>query len=320
VIGGRPVRMRFAGRALEPVMLPALAHLERAAGDATDLDIRLWDSASTGVPGPDLPWEAEDVRARGDIHGHEGIRVRMLCDAVSGAITALDREDGTLVYWVSDARVVPWYESGAPLRAALHAWAAGPGRHFVHAGAVGSGGAGVLLAGLSGAGKSSAALACLEAGLEYAGDDYVLLTTDGPPRAHSLYSTAKLDPDALARLPGLAPAVSDFRRGEEEKAVLQLHRHRPDQLRASLPVSAIVLPSIGDAERPTLRRASAAEALRALAPSTILQLPGAGRQAMDAMAGLVRRVPAYALELGTDLDPVPGLIAEVCRTHGAQLH
>jgi hypothetical protein len=304
--------MRFAGLALEPAMLPAFAHASAPASGAPELEILLWDSDSTGVRGPRPPWGRGDVRARGDVCGYEDPEVSVVSDHGSGGITVFHRGRAMIVYWVADSRVIPWYESAAPLRAALHHWAAGANRHLVHAGAVGSGGAGVLVAGPSGSGKSTTALASLEAGLEYAGDDYVILDPGHPPVAHCLYSTAKLDAAALARLPGLAAAVSDFRRGEETKAVLSLHAYRPDLLRRSLRVDAIVLPTIGRDGGPGLRPATAAATLRALAPSSLLQLPGAGQAGMSTMAGLVRRVPAFHLELGPEIAAVPKLVAEVC--------
>jgi hypothetical protein len=229
-----------------------------------------------------------------------------------------DRDRATIAYWVVDAGAIPWHERGAPLRSALHQWAAEGGRHFVHGGAVGSEGGGVLLAGPSGSGKSTTALACLEAGLDYAGDDYVILTGDDAPRAHCVYSTAKLDADALARLPGLSAAVAYFHRGFKHKAVLDLHAYRPGAIRESVPIDAIVLPSVsGSRSEPRMRQARAADALRALAPTTLLQLPGAAQPRMTAMASLVRRVPVLRLELGTDMTAVPELIARICADPGA---
>jgi predicted O-methyltransferase YrrM len=311
-IGGSSVRMRFAGPALEPAVLPAFSHARAPSGDPPDLDVLLWDSGSTGVPAPERPWGLGDVRARGDVLGYDGAGLHLFSDPASGSVTALDRERGEIHYWVMEPSMVPWYETGAPLRGALHHWTAGPDRHFMHAGAVGSDGAGVLLAGPSGSGKSTVALACLEAGLDYSGDDYVIVTLDERPRAHCLYSTAKLDPPALERLPGLASAVSDLHRGEQEKLVLELHGHRPGQPRPWIAVDAIVIPSIGPGPEPRLAPASGAAALRALAPTTLLQLPAADQQGMRAIARLVRQVPAFTLELGPDIGPVPDLVRHVC--------
>ena len=49
-------------------------------------------------------------------------------------------------------------------------------------------------------------------------------------------------------------------------------------------------------------------ALRALAPSTLLQLHPAEPEAFGRMARLVARVPAFAFELGPDITAIPRAI------------
>ena len=312
VLAGSPVRMSFSTEALESAILPAFAHAHGPGSRQPELEIVLWESASRGLPHPTVPWSVGDLRGRGDVRGYENNSVSVFSEPASGSITVLDRDRAKIIYWVVDSRVVPSYERGAPLRAALHRWAAGRDRYFVHGGAVGSDGAGVLLAGPSGAGKSTTAVACLEAGMRYVGDDYIILTTGESPLAHCVYSTAKLDAASLKRLPRLASAVAEFPRRSDDKAVLDLHRHWSHLVRSSVPVNAIVIPCVGRREHPVVRRANAAEALRALAPTTLLQLPGDAHARMRAMAALVRRLPAFGLELGEDTAAATDIIARIC--------
>jgi hypothetical protein len=51
---------------------------------------------------------------------------------------------------------------------------------------------------------------------------------------------------------------------------------------------------------PVLRPISGAEALRAVAPSTIVQAGFGGRGSLATLADLVRCVPSYGLELSPD--------------------
>src|SRR3954465_6780113 len=60
-IAERSVSLRFAGDALLPHLFPAIEHLAGRAGDGEGAEICVWDSASTGVPLPDLPWQPKDV-------------------------------------------------------------------------------------------------------------------------------------------------------------------------------------------------------------------------------------------------------------------
>jgi hypothetical protein len=53
------------------------------------------------------------------------------------------------------------------------------------------------------------------------------------------------------------------------------------------------------------------DALRALAPSTILQHSDESAGGLAVMSGLVRSVPAFVLDLGDDIGRVPAAIAEL---------
>ena len=47
---------------------------------------------------------------------------------------------------------------------------------------------------------------------------------------------------------------------------------------------------------------------RALAPSTLFQLPGARQGSLGTIAAILRRVPVFGLEVGPDLDAIPGAL------------
>ena len=76
-----------------------------------------------------------------------------------------------------------------------------------HGGAVGRNGRVLLLAGKGKAGKTTAALACAEAGWDYAGDDYILVNsrTGG---IEPLYISARLRMDMASAFAHLLPTVS----------------------------------------------------------------------------------------------------------------
>lgn len=195
------------------------------------------------------------------------------------------------------------------MRTILHWWADQGIYQFIHGGAVGLPTGGVLLAGKGGTGKSTTALACLEAGLLYASDDYCLVRTDPLPFAYSVYNTAKLRGDLdLERFPNLAPLVSNQSRQKDDKAVFFLEQHFPEKVSRGFPIRAIILPQITDGKESRLRNASAGVAMTALAPSTLLQLPGAGAMEFKTISNLVRKVPAYILELGTEINRIPDAI------------
>ncbi len=176
----------------------------------------------------------------------------------------------------------------------------------MHAGAVGIGGKGVLIGGRSGSGKSTLTLACVEAGFGYAGDDYVLVTLDPRPVAHTLYTTAKVNPDGLDRLTTLV-GKAGLRR-TVDKALLDLRGCV--EILDSVPIVAVVMPRVrGGASE--LSPLGPADAFRGLSPSTILQMPHRSAEVLETTKKLLTAVPSYRLELGDDLPDAVGLVREL---------
>jgi len=310
-IAGVRVRLRFAGPALEPLVLPALSHLTvPVASTDVALTVALFDSASTAVPMPPPAWGPRDYGAKGEIVGFNDDRIRTVFQPGVDILHLYDAARRVGVYWVAAPAVVPWWESSFPLRTMLHWWAAPSSLQPVHAGSVGRDGRAVLVAGASGAGKSTTALACLDAGFDYLGDDYVLVDV-ASTTAYSLYGTAKLEPENLARFPGLVPLVANPERLGDQKAMVYLDDHRPDRLARTLRLRAIVLPRVTGRPGSGLAPASPAAALRVLAPTTSAQLPGYGREVVTKLGALVRALPCYRLDAGTDLDALAATVASL---------
>jgi hypothetical protein len=319
-VAGRPVRLRFTSGILASLLTPALSHNEIPLANEPELTVLIWDDVSTGTELPvalraylnSLGEWWEHLGPRGEVRQRSDDRIYAAFHLGPNILSMLDLQKGLGLYWVRDAQALPYYEVGSPLRTVLHWWADHGAYQFVHAGAVGTRDGGVLLAGRGGTGKSTTALACLQAGMLYASDDYCVVRADSEPRVHSVYGTAKLRGEVdLNRFPGLAPLVMNKTRLENDKALLFLHQHFPERVCRELPLKAILLPRVTDGKPARLRPARRAEALLALAPSTLFQLPGAGADALRRMAELVLAVPAYQLEVGSDLAAIPHVIQEL---------
>jgi hypothetical protein len=163
-----------------------------------------------------------------------------------------------------------------------------------------------MLVGRGGSGKSTSALSCLDSNLLYAGDDYVAVEErpGDRPLVHSLFSSGKLEPGHARRLPHLpAPTLGD---DSEEKVVFYVHDHFPDRTCTQFPLRAVLAPRITGETR--IVPMSPAAALRALAPSTLLQLHPPDPGAFAGMARLLAAVPAFAFELGPEIAGIPRAI------------
>lgn len=310
LIGGCAVRLCFAGPALVPSITPALAHVSADPYGCPELTVFLWDSTSSGVKMPPPPWGRDCYGPKGEIRGYNNDRFRTIVQMDSGILSFIDFETKRALYWIHDARDIPSYENGAPLLRIFNAWTMKRGFQLVHGGAVGVSNGGVLLAGRGGSGKSTTALQCLHRGFHYAGDDYVLLKVDDAPVVYSLYCTGKVHSDNLKRLGFLLPLVSNKEKINTEKALFFLHDRYPYTIRTSFPVRAIVVPCISGRPDSRLKPVSRSVGLKALAPSTLFQLPGTGGETFRLLAEFTRRVPCYLLELGSDPSPVPHLIEQ----------
>jgi hypothetical protein len=319
-IGGRSVRMRFAGGVIAGLLTPALAHTAVPVVEAPELTVLLWDDASTGTGLPvalaryfdSLGEWWKHLGPRGEIRQRTDERFWSAFHLGPNIFSILDREKSLAMYWVQRAESLPYYEIGSPLRTILHWWADQYPFQFVHAGAVGVPGGGVLLVGKGGTGKSTTALACLDAGMRYMSDDYCLVRAGSSPLIHSVYNTAKLRGAAdVRRFPRLAPLIINTTRLDDDKALLFLYQHFPEQVCRDLPLKAILMPQVTGGKGARLRPASRAEVLMALAPSTLFQLPGAGEAAFTTMSQVVCSVPGYHLEVGSDFAAIPRVIQEL---------
>ena len=321
-VAGFRLRLRFAGPALVPAIVPAIAHLETPTGPSPDFTIDLFDAESTASPLPFLAarfvdllrlrwWE--HLHGRREIKGLNGERIRSVFHLGPDILVTWDRHRDRGLYWVERASSIPYYEKGYPLSVLLNWWLASRGCHVVHAACIGVPDAGLLLTGRGGSGKSTTTLACVEAGLRIAGDDYVAIDVVAST-AHSLYNTVKLKTLAdVARFPGLESRVSNLDRvgddDQSEKAMVFLHEHVPASLVDSMPLRAILVPRIVDRRDTEILPAPASLAFKALAPSTVFQLPGNAHGAFRALAEMTRRTPAFEIRLGSDIASIPAVIA-----------
>ncbi|MBA2568158.1 MAG: serine kinase [Actinobacteria bacterium] len=310
-IADEVVTLRFAGAALVDLLTPAFAHLAVEEGSKPGLVINLWDSISTGVEAPPLPSIPADAPF-GAFYYYEERPYRALFQPGPRALSMFDADAREAWYWVEGAANLSHWECAAPARHILQWYVRSTGRQQVHGGAVGTPDGGVLLVGKGGSGKSTATLSTLNSDLLYAGDDYVAVQIDDPPVVHSLYSSGKVEPHHLGRLPHLGSAVWNQDKLQTEKAVVYVHQHWPERTSRGFPLRAVLIPKVA-ADRPESRitEASRAMALAALAPSTIFQLHPSGQEALAAMARVVERVPTHTLELGSDIAGIPRAISEL---------
>lgn len=317
LFGGRPVTLRFVGARLAERTFRAFSHLgtDEHGADVPVLTVDLWDEAETGIPCP-LDDAALDLGQRWLACG--GVLTaspdgRYVGFRYDDSLTLLDRRDQRMIGCRRSGSQLSRGECSKPFVVLLSIWYHDRGVQIFHAGLIARDGAGILIPGESGTGKSTTSLASASLGLEYLGDDFVgVERADGRGfRGHSIYGTACLAREGIARFAAIRPeAVQDGFPGEE-KPILFLPEVFPDRLRRTVPIRAVALLRVGVA-RTDVRKATRPEALRQFAASTLhTVVPRPGREALELIADLVERVPAYWLSLGSDPRDIPPSVERI---------
>lgn len=308
---GAAVQTRIAGSSLAERYQRAFAHLaipEQPA--AAEITVDLWDEAATGIGCP--PEWIEATRGAPGTAPRNALSYilggRVAHALLPGSRTWLDRAAPHIVGWRRQGHRLSLVEQTRPLAPLLSIWLYDRGIYLVHGGLVARHGRGALFAGPSGAGKSTSTLACLDGGFQLLGDDQVALQEepDGRFTGHSLFATTRVAADHLARFPSLRPYAIAGDDQDDPKSLVQLADVAPRQLAVSTPIAVLLLPIVAPIPRSQLRAATEGEALMRMARSTLLEMtPSLGADGLRLMARLVRRVPAYWLELGRDLGTIP---------------
>lgn len=317
-VTGVPVVVEFASTRLRELLMPALHHLVEPSQTAITPQARLsvWDSAATAVEMPPPPVPRDDFTRRGEPRGFGGDRYLVASDASEHSVSAMDRGEGRGVYWIPDARNLPYTSRSAPLRTLFHWILMDRGRHLVHGAAVGDEQSGVLLVGTGGIGKSTTALRCLAAGMSFLGDDWLAFAAD-PPRAYTLYSVAKLfsaEPrPAGVVLPTeprpagapLCPAATN-----EAKVVLTLNEYA-DHIPRELAICTLATLSFTDEEASAVEDIDPSTLFQAAVVTTLAKLPHAGTPLLRMMGDFRTQVANVRVKLGRDPESVVSTMRDV---------
>jgi len=309
-VAGRRVRLRFAGTRLADALTGAFSYCRLPPGGPPDLTVLAWEAPTEPWAQAALAMVEPGSADRGALSLTDGDVTMLVRGWPTPTLLAIDLQQGLAFKWSAAGAPIAAGDRCRPFLPIFSWWLTRSTWQLVHASAVGGAAGGVLIAGKGGSGKSTTALACARAGWRYAGDDFVLVDDAAAPRVEPLYSSARLRPDMAAHFPELAPLRLDPGTAHDsEKHDFLLARAVAQPAFAGFAVRAILVPRIVDATATAARPASRAEALRALAPSTLGHIKGDARRNFAKIARLAAAVPCFALELGRDLDAIPAVIA-----------
>ncbi len=172
---------------------------------------------------------------------------------------------------------------------------------MLHSAAIVHRGEAVMIAGLSGTGKSTLAASCLDAGMDYVSDDTIIFRM-ADRAVFPICSTLHLSPGSLYRLPHLRKGVESGRiptaPGRMEKRHLELSCYA-EHIVFGAPAKMILFPTICEGAEPAIRLIDKNRALTALLVSS------------SALLG-ERLNPAYMKGVTQSLRPLPMYEYVVC--------
>ncbi len=309
-IAGYPVRLRIAGAKLAADIERSLGHLRVAGAPDPALTIEVWDDEEVGPVGW-TEWP-DDVDFYGTLTVAED--ARFVLNQRQSSVMLLDRRENRITGCVRARSALFLDERARPFHRLLSIWLDDRDIQFIHAALSVVEGHGLLFVGKGGSGKSTSSVACFLAGFPFLSDDFVALekAEEGHLVGHSLYATCLIASDHIGRFASLAriarPANHDF----EPKSVVFLADHQAARFAPDTPIAAVILPKVVDRPQTTFRRAKPMEAMLALAPTSIIILPGAAPSALDKLSELVTTAPAFWLELGHDVGQIVPTVRRIC--------
>ncbi len=305
------IKIAFADDRYIEYIIPAIAHLVCKAVAKPDYSILVWDSATTNTAIIPPAWGQDAFLAKGEIKGYNTATIKTAFQHGADSLNMVHLEKKVAIFWTRDFSQLPYYERSAPLKYILNLILKEKQLFLTHAACVGTDLGSVLMVGKGGSGKSTTALACLSAGLSYISDDYCLVSPQNHPTAFCIYNTAKMRQDSVSQFADTFKCFDHVPSIQGEKKLLFLHQDFSSLIEGSLPIKAILIPRIVNSELSSLKDASRIQALLALAPSTIFQLPGNNSEMLEPFKELLKKAPCYFLQLGRDISSIPPLIASL---------
>lgn len=322
LLAGLRIRLKASDTDLLAKFTTSLVVVEPGAvTQPADITVWLWDSRATGQERPPMPQAvAAAVKNRdpGLARGDGGPPI--VYEPVSQILTVVHPGRREVVVCVADGARIPWYETAAPLRAALGWILAAHGHTLVHGAAVATEHGAAVLIGDSGAGKSTTALRCLASGMGFLGDDVCVVGPGPQPLVQALYRSAKTgrgEQLPLSSAPATVGQMTPMRLGAPGPGQKDVHRladGHPNLVTGPRPLVAVLrLDRSGN--RPGLRTTGdgAGAAARIIAATTAPLTPTAGPEMLVRVSRLVRALPVATLVLADSTAAVAEQVASAIR-------
>jgi hypothetical protein len=298
-LAGKAINIKTSGIFLKTILQPAFSHILINGQGKVDLQITVWDENFTGVTLPPPPWQWPDSS---DTNSISNLQLKHFIAVLSENRTIFfiyNMQKNAVIVAIKDSKKLPNYFLSSPFVRIINSWIKTQDLLLLHAGCVGFNDRSVLIVGKGGSGKSTTALTSLLNGLYYLSDDYLLVNPDDPITAYSMFNSGKLHTHHLQNFNDLIELAVPQENDQFDKPLMFLSQKYTDKVISKSPLKAIVAPIVTSQQHTKLLAISPFNALKSLAPSTIIQLNNSGNDFAQ-MAMLTKKLPCFQLQLGAD--------------------
>lgn len=186
-------------------------------------------------------------------------------------------------------------------------------RFALHAGCLARDGHAVLLAGTTGAGKSTLALALARLGLDYLSDDLVFLSRrrDGFVQVIGFADAVGVTAGTVDLIRELAAAASSDPEPGFHKHLIRVEDVFQTRLIETSQPRVLVFPQVSDADESSLTPLEPGEAWLRLVPDVLLTDEASSQAHVSTIARLTEGVSCYRLQTGRDLQAAARLVSEL---------
>lgn len=271
--------------------------------------IIIWDGTLPNQKPPPKPWGPIDHEPLGIVKSYSDDQIRCAVDFETNALIVFEKTatgSRTLI-WFPDITKLPQWYLASPFRIPLSWILSTENIQMVHGAALASPLGAILLAGKSGSGKSTTALACAFERKGYVGDDYCAYDVN-TKELLMVYRTGKMTAKTLALFLNQSYPIKNQSLADGEKAIVYFS-DPPASLVSRSPLKKILLPKITSELESQIRPATSQDALQAILPTTMSELMGGSRSTPKRLLMLSHAAPAFHLNLGENIGQLVKLIS-----------